>query len=247
MRTMNGTLRGLRRRSPPPSAHHGPTPASTSEDTGKQPATNARVFVVQRLGAVIVGLTLLVFGLLGFATGVPFLSTHGERILGLSSNGLLSALSIVVAAILFGAALRGPRLASTVMIVFGVLFLLSGLVNLAVLRTSFNILAFQMSNVIFSVIAGLLLLLLGSYGRVTGNVPADSPYAHPHWEAYEPPDLATTPEDVAAEAGMREAEIAMVEHRATEDQRRRVQAMARVHTREDRRRVWMDLDRPTSG
>ena len=47
----------------------------------------------------------------------------------------------------------------------------------------------------------------------------------------------------AAEAAMRLAEIAVVEHRATEEQRRRVQAMAQVHTRAGRRSVWMDLDR----
>ena len=55
---------------------------------------DGRVFAVQRAGAVLVGTTLLVFGLLGSTTGVPLLATHGERILGLSSNGLLSALSL---------------------------------------------------------------------------------------------------------------------------------------------------------
>ena len=41
---------------------------------------------------------------------------------------------------------------------------------------------------------------------------------------------------------MREAEIAVVNHAATADQRRRVEAMAEVHTRGDRRRVWMEFD-----
>jgi hypothetical protein len=41
---------------------------------------------------------------------------------------------------------------------------------------------------------------------------------------------------------MREAEIAVVNHTATPDQRRRVEAMARVHSRGDRRRVWMEMD-----
>ena len=41
---------------------------------------------------------------------------------------------------------------------------------------------------------------------------------------------------------MREAEIAVVQHYATDEQRRRVQAMSRVHTREARRRVWMQDD-----
>jgi len=198
-----------------------------------------RVFAVQRLGAVSVGLFLLAFGLLGLTGGIAFLSTHGEHLLGLSSNGLLSLLSVVVAGILIGAAAHGPRLASTVMIVLGVLFLVSALANMAVLQTPVNVLAFRMSNVIFSIAVGLALLVLGAYGRIGGHLPIDSPYAHPHEWVLQPPDLASTPDEVAAEAAMREAEIAVVEHRATEDQRRRVAAMAEVHTRAERRGVWM--------
>jgi hypothetical protein len=200
------------------------------------------VYLVQRTGALVVGLFLLVFGVLGFIGGLAFFSTNGERILGLSSNGLLSALSVVTAAVLFGAAVLGPRIASTVMIVVGALFLLSALANLAVLRTSFNVLAFEMSNVLFSIAVGLLLLVLGAYGRVSGNLPTDSPYAHPHAEDARPPEsYPSTPEEFAAEAAMREAELAVSEHRATEDQRRRVQAMSTVHTRADRRRVWQSF------
>jgi hypothetical protein len=201
-----------------------------------------RVFAVQRLGALLVGGTLLIFGLLASTTGVPFLATHGERVLGLSSNGLLSALSLVVAAVLFWAAVRGPGVASTVMIVLGVLFLLSALGNLAVLHTRVNFLAFQMSNVLFSIVVGLLLLLLGSYGRVSGHLPETSPYAHVHADLVEPPDLAQTPEEHAADAAMREAEIAVAEHHASRDQRRRVEAMAVAHTRADRRRIWLSFD-----
>jgi hypothetical protein len=46
---------------------------------------------------------------------------------------------------------------------------------------------------------------------------------------------------------MREAEIAVAEHRATEEQRLRVLAMARVHTRADRRRVWREFDPARTG
>jgi hypothetical protein len=217
--------------------------STSGSETVRQPTgIDGRVFAVQRIGSALVGSTLLVFGLLGATTGVPLLATHGERILGLSSNGLLSALSLIVAAILIGAAVHGPHLASTVMILFGVLFLLSALGNLALLHTSFNVLAFQMSNVLFSIVVGLFLLVLGCYGRVSGNLPADSPYAHPHPMTVEPPDLPQTPEEVAADAAMRNAEIAVVEHHATEDERRRVEAMHGLHTRADRRRTWMSFD-----
>lgn len=197
---------------------------------------------MQLLGALSVGLFLLVFGLLGASGGVGFLSTRGERYLGLSSNGLLSALSIVVAVLLLAAALRGPRQASTVMIVLGVLFLASALLDLALLRTPFNVLAFRMSNVVFSEFVGLLLLILGAYGRISGHLPDDSPYAHPHPRPVEPPDLPSTPEEAAAEKAMLEAEIAVVQRRATEEQQRRVRAMAGTRTRDGRRRVWMAWD-----
>jgi hypothetical protein len=41
---------------------------------------------------------------------------------------------------------------------------------------------------------------------------------------------------------MREAEIAVVQHTATPAQDSRVHAMAHLHTRAERRRMWMELD-----
>jgi Domain of unknown function (DUF4383) len=217
----------------------GPGAAGHEDDTGP----GDLVYRVQRTGAICLGLFLLVFGLIGLSGGLGFFDTNGQQVLGLSSNGLLSTISIVVGLVLVGSALLGPRLASTVMMVFGCLFLLSALVNLAVLRTSLNFLAFEMSNVIFSIVVGLVLLTLGAYGRVSGNLPEDSPYAHPHAADTEPPEsYPSTPEEFAAEAAMREAELAVSNHVGTEDQRRRVRAMAQVHTRADRRRVWMEFD-----
>src|SRR3712207_9503839 len=94
-----------------------------------------------------------------------------------SDLGLLSTISVVMAVVLLVAAARSPRVTSTIMIVAGSLFLLSALVNLAVLRTSVNILAFEVETVVFSVVVGLLLLTLGAYGRISGHLPDDSPYA----------------------------------------------------------------------
>ena len=214
------------------------------------PATDeARlVFQVQRTGAVAVGGFLVVFGCVGLAGGLSFLSTRGERVLGLSTNGLLSTLSVGVGLVLIGAALWSARTASTVMMVLGGLFLLSALANLAVLRTRLNLLAFEVSNVLFSIGVGLLLLVLGAYGRVSGNLPEDSPYAHQHAADTEPPEsYPSTPEEFAAEAAMREAEIAVCSHVATAEQRRRVQAMAAVRTREERRAVWLACDAAERG
>jgi hypothetical protein len=223
-----------------------PPRAVQSLDAGDQPVVDGRVYAVQRLGALSVGLVLALFGLLGATSGVGFLATHGAHHLGMSSNGLLSALSLVVAAVLLGAAFHGPRTASTVMVGLGVLFLVSALLNGALLQTAFNLLAFRMSNVVFSMGVGLLLLVLGAYGRISGNLPATSPYAHLHRVVDEPQDLPSAPEEFAAEAAMRDAEIAVVQHYATDEQRRRVQAMSLARTRDGRRRIWLafDLQKP---
>jgi hypothetical protein len=216
---------------------------SGSPRSEEPPHLGARVYAVQRAGAVLVALFLLVFAVLGFASGQPFFSIQGEPVLGMSSNGLLSTISVVVALVLLAADARSPRTASTVMLVLGPLFLLSALVNSIVLGTSLNWLAFSLSNVIFSIVVGLLMLLLGAYGRIGSRLPPDSPYAHPPTDEGDYVDERPgTLEEVAAEEEMREAEIAVVQHRATPGQFERVQAMARVHTRADRRRVWMEFD-----
>ena len=227
-----------------PSLSSRPTGTVLTEPTQRQPDGGSRVLLVHRLGALAVAAVILGFGMLGFAGGLAFFSTSGEQILGMSSNGLLSTISVLTAALLAVAAFRGPRVASTVMLCVGVAFLLSALANLAVLRTDLNVLAFEFSNVVFSAVAGLVLLLLGAYGRISGNLPPDSPYASSvPVPAPEPPEFPPTPAEVAAEQAMREAELAVVNHVATEEQQRRVAAMAEVRSRYDRRRVWMELDR----
>ncbi|MGY1843179.1 DUF4383 domain-containing protein [Modestobacter sp. SYSU DS0875] len=232
------------------SLRHHPSSPGTGEhpEPAESPATGtARVVpAVHRIGAVVVALVLAVFGVLGLVDGLDYFSTDGERVLGLSSNGLLSTISLVTAAVLIAAALHSSRTASTVMMAVGALFLVSALANLAVLETGWNVLAFSMANVIFSICAGLVLLTLGTYGRVSGNLPEDSPYRteRPATDGDDDTgqELPTSPAEVAAERAMRDAELAVVEHRASPEQQRRVTAMAQVRTRADRRRVWMEMD-----
>ncbi|KQS71910.1 hypothetical protein ASG41_19180 [Modestobacter sp. Leaf380] len=200
---------------------------------------------MHRVGAFAVAAVLAVFGLLGLIGGLDYFSTDGGNVVGLSSNGLLSTISLLTAAVLIASALRGGRQAGVVMIGFGAAFLLSAFWHLFVLNSSLNVLAFSMANVIFSIVAGIVLLTLGLYGRVSGNLPADNPY-HLHTagsregDADEEPELPpATPAERRAEREMREAELAVTEHRATPEQTRRVQAMGRVRTKTERRRVWM--------
>lgn len=147
-----------------------------------------RLSQVYRVGAGLTGLVLLVFGILGLLNQVPFLDTHGDTVAGLNTNGTLSVLSIAVGLLLFAGMVIGGNIASNLNMVLGTLFILSGFVNLALLDSSHNFLAFEMPNVIFSFVVGVMLLMFGMYGRVTGGLPHDNPYwrqRHPEAAARE--------------------------------------------------------------
>ncbi|MGW1377873.1 DUF4383 domain-containing protein [Streptomyces sp. NPDC002446] len=137
---------------------------------------------VYRIGAGLMGLVLIAFGILGLTHNIGFFDTGGDTVAGLNTNGALSVLSVIVGAILFTGMVIGGNFASTLNIVFGGLFLLSGFVNLALLETDANFLAFRIQNVLFSFVVGLMLLVFGMYGRVSGGLPHDNPY----WRARHP-------------------------------------------------------------
>ncbi|WP_042381039.1 DUF4383 domain-containing protein [Streptacidiphilus melanogenes] len=145
-----------------------------------------RLAQVYRYGAGVCGVVLLVFGCLGLANGLAFFGTEGERVAGLSSNGLLSVVSLVFAAVLIAGAVVGGNTASTINIVVGGLFVLSGFVNLGLLQSSANLLAFRMVNVLFSFAMGLIVATFGMYGRVSMKLPHDNPY----WRARHPEQAA---------------------------------------------------------
>jgi hypothetical protein len=147
-----------------------------------------RLSQVYRFGAGLMGLILVLFGILGLLNSVSFLSQAGERVAGLNSNGALSTISIVIGALLFVGMVVGGNFASTLNVCVGGAFLLSGFVNLALLDTDNDLLAFKMSNVLFSFAVGVMLLIFGLYGRVTGGLPHDNPYwmkRHPQQAARE--------------------------------------------------------------
>ena len=147
---------------------------------------------LHRVGAVVFGLGLAGFGILGLWAGPEMFSTTGPTVLGMSSNGLLAVISIAVGTVLVAAGISGGRRASTILVIAGAAFVLSGLVNTLVLGTSLNLLAFQMSNVVFSFVAGALLLFLGAWGRFTGRLPDDNPYRQERHHDEGPDALPTT-------------------------------------------------------
>lgn len=135
-----------------------------------------RLATVYRYGAALCGVILLVFGTLGFADELSPFGTDGRSIGGMSTNGVLSLVSVVVGLALIGGAVIGGNVASTLNMTVGALFLLSGFGHLIVLDRSANVLGFGLSNVMFSFVMGLVILTFGMYGRVSGNLPHDNPY-----------------------------------------------------------------------
>ena len=196
---------------------------------------------VHRVGAVVFGLGIGTFGVLGFVNRLDMFSTTGRPVLGLSSNGLLSTISVVVAVILIAAGLRGGRTASTVLVVIGAAFVASGLVNTLVLGTSLNLLAFEIPNVVFSFVAGALLLFLGAWGRFTGRLPDDNPYRQERHHDDGPDALPTTfhdPDDIRAARELADAERAVAQHAAPPEIAARIDALRQVRSPEERVQRW---------
>ncbi|MBA2472746.1 MAG: DUF4383 domain-containing protein [Pseudonocardiales bacterium] len=195
----------------------------------------SRLDLVHRIGAAVLGAGLCLFGILGFVDRLKFLALHGKVVLGLASNGLLSTISVIVGAVLIGAALRGGRISSTITVAVGLLFLLSGLLNLAVLDTKLNLLAFRLSNVVFSFVAGMLLLFLGAYGRFSGGLSADNPYyQRRHREHSGAGDDHRDDED----DGLLAAELAVAAGHGTPQQEQLVHDDAQRRANEAHRRAW---------
>ncbi|MET9656558.1 DUF4383 domain-containing protein [Streptomyces sp. NPDC006510] len=141
-----------------------------------------RLNSVYRVGAGLMGLVLLAFGVLGLINKIGFFNTGGATVAGLNTNGALSVLSICVGLLLFIGMVIGGNFASTLNMILGIAFILSGFVNLALLETDYNFLAFHIQNVLFSFVVGLMLMVFGMYGRVSGGLPHDNPY----WRARHP-------------------------------------------------------------
>lgn len=145
-------------------------------DRAETRAPDHRIWHVHQVGSGVLGGVLVTFGLLGFVNQLDFFATSGGDVAGVSSNGLLSTVSVVVGGGLIASAFAGSSTSSRVATVLGALFVVAGIVNLALLETSANLLAFELPNVIFTLISGIALLVLGLYGRASGGLTADNPY-----------------------------------------------------------------------
>ena len=177
-----------------------------------------------RTGAGLVGLGLVIFGVLGITQKLGAFSTGDNTVWGMNTNGALSWLSVLVGVALGVAMLLGGNLASTFCLGLGALFLLSGFVNLALVKTDANVLNFEISNVVFSYGAGVLLLFIGMYGRVSGRLPHDNPY----WRARNP--------GAAQDAERRARVVERRRREISEEWRRQDRRRERTRARDRRRR-----------
>ncbi|MBE9373768.1 DUF4383 domain-containing protein [Saccharopolyspora sp. HNM0983] len=202
------------------------------------------VHLVHRVGAALLGVFLCVFGALGFASASSLFGGDGDVVLGLGTNGALATVSVVVGLVLLVAAWWGDPISSTVAMAAGGLFLVSGLVHLAVLGTGWNIFAFGFSNIVFSLVVGLALGFLGAYGRLSGGLPPDNPYrrAHPLGSKRPAPEEQEAAESVSAEEQeMLEAEMAMGEGHPTPRQEELVAREMAEQRRREHRRAWRNV------
>jgi hypothetical protein len=117
--------------------------------------------------AGLIGLYILVFGIGGAVVtwGAPFFDRADTWVLGLQTNPAFSLLSIAAGTVLLGGAGYGRNVDHFINLVGGGVFLVAGLVMLAVQRTELNLLNFAVVNCVVSFLIGVALLLAGMYGK----------------------------------------------------------------------------------
>ncbi|MGA8113904.1 MAG: DUF4383 domain-containing protein [Actinocatenispora sp.] len=121
--------------------------------------------------STLAGLFVVIFGVVGFlqTRGMATFDTHGERVLGLTTNPGFSIISIVVGAVLVLASLVGRNIDVKVNVVLSVIFGLAGLFSIAFLRTDFNYFAFSVANCVVSYIIATIIGMSSLYGRINGR------------------------------------------------------------------------------
>lgn len=194
------------------------------------------IHTLHRIGAAGVGGFLLLFAVQSLLLPVGFLPEPDAVVMGMATSGLLAVASLIVGAVLIAAAVRGGPSASSVSVMVGAVFLLSGMGNALLLGTAMNMLGFRLSNVVFSLVVGFSLLLVGTYGRFTGSLPDDSPYATATVVRDAPPLI-----DEALADAMATAERAVAAHTATPTQTAAVAAASRHGTHAERSRAFLQV------
>lgn len=169
-----------------------------------------------RLLAGAAGLYVLVFGIVGLVRtwGEPLFGRGDTWALGLRTNLAFSLLSVVVGAIVLVGAMVGGNIARYVNLAGGVVFLVAGMLMMAVLQTDANVLNFTIATCVVSFIIGLVLGTTGLYGKVGSSEERFAEEAFRHggydpathvWQKEQQPEDAEVQDRASVGAKTREA------------------------------------------
>ncbi|EEP73216.1 hypothetical protein MCAG_03543 [Micromonospora sp. ATCC 39149] len=133
-----------------------------------------------RLLAGLIGLYILIFGVWGVAEtwGEGLFDRGSHWVLGLRTNLAFSLASVGFGIVLLIGASRRSNLGHYMNLTAGAVFLVTGILMMAVLQTSANFLNFSMSTVIVSLLFGLVLLATGLYDKVGPTEHAEAESRH---------------------------------------------------------------------
>jgi uncharacterized protein DUF4383 len=123
---------------------------------------------VYRFIAGLAGLYLTLFGVIGLATtwGDEFFHRGADWVLGLRTNPAASWLYTIIGVLLLLAVLVGGNLYHHVTLLLGWGLAGLGVLIMAFIQTDANVLNASMSNVIVTIVLGLVALTAGLYGKV---------------------------------------------------------------------------------
>lgn len=123
---------------------------------------------VYRAVAGLIGVGYLLFGAVGLAVswGELFAGRGSVWALGLRTNVLWSAVSVLIGLTVLAAVVIGRNIHHRVTTVLGWTLAVIGVALLAVMQTDVNIFNFSVANVITCMVTGLLLIAAGLYGRI---------------------------------------------------------------------------------
>ena len=131
---------------------------------------NHRLRPLYRGVAVLIGLYLLVFGVVGVikCAGDPFFDRGDVTVLGLKTNMAFALLSIVAGAVVFVGAVLGRNYDHWINMYAGGVFMFVGVFGLIIIRSDLNKLNYTVATCVVSSLLGTALLIAGLYGK-TGS------------------------------------------------------------------------------
>jgi hypothetical protein len=135
-----------------------------------------------RFLAGLAGLYLTLFGVIGIGKtwGDPFFHRGADWVLGLRTNPAASWLYAIVGILLLAVVLLGGNLHHQVSLVLGWGLCGLGVLIMAFLQTDANVLNASMSNVVVTIVLGLVVLTAALYGKVGSRTAARAEEAAAH-------------------------------------------------------------------